>query len=133
MKAVVVVGIGDDGCVGLSSQAMGAVARANILAGGERHLDFFPEFDGKRITLKENITAAIDHIAELSGENTICILASGDPLFYGIGNLVRKKSERITLNLFLHRAPCNAPSRKSGSIGMTLRLSPCMAATKSAL
>ncbi|EQA44303.1 precorrin-6y C5,15-methyltransferase (decarboxylating), CbiE subunit / precorrin-6Y C5,15-methyltransferase (decarboxylating), CbiT subunit multi-domain protein [Leptospira broomii serovar Hurstbridge str. 5399] len=91
MKAVVVVGIGDDGCVGLSSQAMGAVARANILAGGERHLDFFPEFDGKRITLKENITAAIDHIAELSGENTICILASGDPLFYGIGNLVRKK------------------------------------------
>ncbi|TGK12002.1 precorrin-6y C5,15-methyltransferase (decarboxylating) subunit CbiE [Leptospira fletcheri] len=91
MKAVVVVGIGDDGCVGLSSLAMGAIAMSTVLAGGSRHLDFFPQFEGERIVLKENISSAIDRIAELCQENTVCVLASGDPLFYGIGRMIRKK------------------------------------------
>ncbi|TGL58418.1 precorrin-6y C5,15-methyltransferase (decarboxylating) subunit CbiE [Leptospira sarikeiensis] len=91
MKAVTVIGIGDDGCVGLSSKAMGAVARARVLAGGERHLDFFPQFDGERIVIKGDVLKTVDKIAELSAEHTICVLASGDPLFFGIGNLILKK------------------------------------------
>ncbi|TGM86707.1 precorrin-6y C5,15-methyltransferase (decarboxylating) subunit CbiE [Leptospira licerasiae] len=91
MKAVTVIGIGDDGCVGLSSKAMGAVARARILAGGERHLDFFPQFDGERIIFKSDVVRTAEKIAELSAEHTICVLASGDPLFFGIGNLILKK------------------------------------------
>ncbi|MEI1278497.1 precorrin-6y C5,15-methyltransferase (decarboxylating) subunit CbiE [Leptospira venezuelensis] len=94
MKAVTVIGIGDDGCVGLSSKAMGAVARARILAGGERHLDFFPQFDGERIIIKNDIVRTAEKIAELSAEHTICVLASGDPLFFGIGNLILKKVGR---------------------------------------
>ncbi|TGJ99475.1 precorrin-6y C5,15-methyltransferase (decarboxylating) subunit CbiE [Leptospira semungkisensis] len=91
MKAVIVVGIGDDGCVGLSSKAMGAVARARVLAGGERHLDFFPQFDGERILIKGDIIKSVEKIAELSAEHTVCVLASGDPLFFGIGNLIIRK------------------------------------------
>ncbi|TGL36738.1 precorrin-6y C5,15-methyltransferase (decarboxylating) subunit CbiE [Leptospira koniambonensis] len=94
MKAVTVIGIGDDGCVGLSSKAMGAVARARVLAGGERHLDFFPQFDGERIIIKNDIIRTAEKIAELSAEHTICVLASGDPLFFGIGNLILKKVGR---------------------------------------
>ncbi|EMM81317.1 precorrin-6Y C5,15-methyltransferase (decarboxylating), CbiT subunit [Leptospira interrogans str. 2006001854] len=37
------------------------------------------------------MTQTIKRIAELSLEHTICVLASGDPLFFGIGNLIRKK------------------------------------------
>ncbi|TGJ98433.1 precorrin-6y C5,15-methyltransferase (decarboxylating) subunit CbiE [Leptospira langatensis] len=91
MKAVTVVGIGDDGCVGLSSKAMGAVARARVLAGGERHLDFFPQFDGERIVIKGDLLKSADRIAELSAEHTVCVLASGDPLFFGIGTLIIRK------------------------------------------
>lgn len=91
VKAVTVVGIGDDGCVGLSSKAMGAVASARVLAGGERQLDFFPEFTGEKIVFKSDILHSIERIVELSSENTVCVLASGDPLFFGIGNLLRTK------------------------------------------
>ena len=91
MKAVSVIGIGDDGCVGLSARAANAVAAADVLAGGERHLAFFPQFRGERIVLKEKLGEAIDRIAELAHERTVAVLASGDPLFFGVGALVIKK------------------------------------------
>ncbi|PJZ57364.1 precorrin-6y C5,15-methyltransferase (decarboxylating) subunit CbiE [Leptospira barantonii] len=91
MKAVTVIGMGDEGCPGLSSIAVNAVAKAQVLAGGERHLDFFPQFAGEKIVFKGNLIQATERIAELAAEHTICVLASGDPLFFGIGNLIGKK------------------------------------------
>ena len=84
-RAVTLVGIGDDGCVGLSSRAANAVARASVLVGGERQLAFFPQFVGERVVLKAGIAAALDRVAALAEEHTVCVLASGDPLFFGIG------------------------------------------------
>lgn len=90
-KAVSVVGIGDDGCSGLTSRAMGAVTNAQVLVGGERHLEFFPQFHGRRIPLKNGLASALEQIVQLAEEQNICILASGDPLFFGVGSLVIKK------------------------------------------
>jgi len=87
-RAVTVIGIGDDGCVGLSSRAMNAVGRAQVLVGGERHLAFFPQFAGERVLVKSGLPAVLDRVAELAHENNVCVLASGDPLFFGIGALV---------------------------------------------
>jgi precorrin-6Y C5,15-methyltransferase (decarboxylating) len=84
-RAVTVVGIGDDGCASLTSRATSAVARAEVLVGGERHLAFFPQFKGERVTLKGGLDAALDRVAELSEERDVCVLASGDPLLFGIG------------------------------------------------
>ncbi|MBE8364832.1 bifunctional cobalt-precorrin-7 (C(5))-methyltransferase/cobalt-precorrin-6B (C(15))-methyltransferase [Leptospira borgpetersenii] len=91
MKAVTVIGMGDEGCLGLSSIAANAVSNAQVLAGGKRHLDFFPQFSGEKIALKGNITEAIERIADLACEHSVCVLASGDPLFFGIGSLISKK------------------------------------------
>lgn len=87
-RAVTVIGVGDDGCAGLTSRAAGAVARAQVLVGGERHLAFFPQFTGERVALKGGVRAALDRVAELAAEHHVCVLASGDPLFFGIGPLV---------------------------------------------
>jgi len=89
-KAVIVIGLGDDGCASLSSRAANAVARAQVLVGGERHLGFFPQFKGERIVLKAGIDAALSRVAQLANEHTVCVLASGDPLFFGIGARVAK-------------------------------------------
>ncbi|EMY78603.1 precorrin-6y C5,15-methyltransferase (decarboxylating), CbiE subunit / precorrin-6Y C5,15-methyltransferase (decarboxylating), CbiT subunit multi-domain protein [Leptospira weilii serovar Ranarum str. ICFT] len=91
MKAVTVVGMGDEGCLGLSSIAANAIAKAQILAGGKRHLDFFPQFPGTKIVFKGDWIQTIERIAELACEHTICVLASGDPLFFGIGNRIGDK------------------------------------------
>ncbi|HEY1587530.1 MAG TPA: precorrin-6y C5,15-methyltransferase (decarboxylating) subunit CbiE [Polyangia bacterium] len=91
MKAVTVIGMGDDGCVGLTARATNAVAAADVLAGGERQLAFFPQFRGERVVLKEKLGEAIDRIAGLAHEHTVAVLASGDPLFFGVGALIVKK------------------------------------------
>jgi len=90
-RAVTIVGIGDDGCKGLTSRAMDAVATAEWLCGGERQLAFFPEFRGERIVLKDGLGSALDRVAAIAAESNVCVLASGDPMFFGIGGLVVKK------------------------------------------
>ena len=87
-RAVSVVGIGDDGCAGLTSRAIGAVSRAQVLVGGRRQLAFFPEHTGERIALASGVAAVLDRVAELAEDRNVCILASGDPLLFGIGRLV---------------------------------------------
>lgn len=90
-RAITLVGIGDDGCASLTSCAVSAVMRAGVLVGGERHLEFFPQFHGERIVLKDGLPAVLDRVAELAEEQNVCVLASGDPLFFGIGGLVIKR------------------------------------------
>jgi precorrin-6B C5,15-methyltransferase / cobalt-precorrin-6B C5,C15-methyltransferase len=90
-RPVTLIGIGDDGCSGLTSRAMQAVASAQWLVGGERQLAFFPQFHGERLVIKSSLGELMERIAELTADNNVCILASGDPLFYGIGSLVVKK------------------------------------------
>jgi precorrin-6Y C5,15-methyltransferase (decarboxylating) len=90
--AVTLVGIGDDGCVGLTSRALGAVARAQVLVGGRRHLAFFAEHPGDKLALGTDVAAVLDRVTELAEDRNVCVLASGDPLFFGIG---RRVIERI--------------------------------------
>jgi precorrin-6B C5,15-methyltransferase / cobalt-precorrin-6B C5,C15-methyltransferase len=91
VPAVTLVGIGDDGCASLSARAFNAIARAQVLAGGERHLAFFEGFEGERILLKNGVARALERIATVADEQNVCILASGDPLFFGIGSLIIKR------------------------------------------
>src|SRR5205823_3652405 len=50
-----------------------------------RHLAFFPQFGGERLRQKGGLDAFLGKIRALSDERTVCVLASGDPLFFGIG------------------------------------------------
>jgi len=90
-RAITLVGIGDDGCASLTSRAVSAVMKAGVLVGGERHLEFFPQFQGERIVLKDGLSAVLDRVAELAEEQNVCVVASGDPMFFGIGSLVIKR------------------------------------------
>ena len=87
-RTITLVGIGDDGCASLTSRAVNAVMKAGVLVGGDRHLEFFPQFQGERIVLKGGVSSVLDRVAELAEERNVCVVASGDPLFFGIGSLV---------------------------------------------
>lgn len=90
-RAITLVGIGDDGCASLTSRAVSAVMKAGVLVGGERQLEFFPQFQGERIVLKDGLSSVLDRVAELAEEQNVCVMASGDPLFFGIGGMVLKR------------------------------------------
>lgn len=90
-RAVTVVGIGDDGCASLTSRAVNAVREAQVLVGGERQLAFFPQFTGERLVIRDGLGALLERVAQLAEEHNVCVLASGDPLFFGVGSLLIKK------------------------------------------
>src|SRR5207302_6599700 len=51
-EPLVVVGIGHDGPGGLAPEALEHIARARVLAGGQRHLAFFPDWQGEKLLIK---------------------------------------------------------------------------------
>jgi precorrin-6Y C5,15-methyltransferase (decarboxylating) len=82
---LVVIGIGHDGAPGLSAEALNHVASARVLAGGRRHLDFFPDWVGERLVIDADLRAVLRGLRQRYTETRTVVLASGDPLFYGIG------------------------------------------------
>ncbi|MFD2171895.1 precorrin-6y C5,15-methyltransferase (decarboxylating) subunit CbiE [Tumebacillus lipolyticus] len=89
-----VIGIGDDGAV--SPEQRKLIDRSDILFGGERHLNFFPDFQGRREVIKGGLS---DLVATMkAAEGTVTVLASGDPLFYGIGSFLAKKLPGVIIH-----------------------------------
>ncbi|HYX35492.1 MAG TPA: precorrin-6y C5,15-methyltransferase (decarboxylating) subunit CbiE [Oligoflexus sp.] len=88
--AVIVIGIGEDGCLGLSSRAYNCIRQSQILVGGQRQLDFFNDYPGRRVVLAKKVKDTLEGLRDESGDHNIVILASGDPLFYGVGSLAVK-------------------------------------------
>lgn len=87
-----IVGIGEDGLDGLSSAARTLVQGADLLIGGERHLAMIPaKPDQERIAwAASQLLAQADGIAQYKGRRT-CVLASGDPMWFGIGATLGKR------------------------------------------
>ena len=82
-----IVGIGQDGLEGLSSSARALVEGAEVLVGGERHLALLPDDGRTRIVWPKPLSAAFDRIAAQK-PRPVCILATGDPLFFGVGRML---------------------------------------------
>ncbi|HEY7328438.1 MAG TPA: precorrin-6y C5,15-methyltransferase (decarboxylating) subunit CbiE [Gemmataceae bacterium] len=99
-EPLVVIGIGHDGPSGLSPDALDHIARAEVLAGGLRHLAYFPDWSGEKIVFDAEISSRIAYLQKCAPGRKTVVLASGDPLFYGIGRLLLEAFPREQL-LFL--------------------------------
>jgi precorrin-6Y C5,15-methyltransferase (decarboxylating) len=84
---VTVVGIGADGWDGLTAVAREAVLSADVLLGSQRQLDLVPAvFSGDRVAWPSPMMPAVPGLLESYRDRAVCVLASGDPMFYGIGS-----------------------------------------------
>lgn len=82
MKKIYVIGVGlnrDD----LSPVRLDLIFGAEVLAGGARLLEMFPEHTGSKLALKGGLEAWLDRIAEAARNEKVVVLASGDPGFFG--------------------------------------------------
>jgi precorrin-6Y C5,15-methyltransferase (decarboxylating) len=61
------------------------IERADTLIGGRRLLGFFPDSPAEKKVIGKDIAAVVACIRRRLGRKTIVVLASGDPLFFGIG------------------------------------------------
>lgn len=92
-KWLSVVGIGEDGLLGLTPIARSLVEHAEVLVGGHRHLAMLTDHDRqKKLVWESPIQTSVEEIIRHRGRS-VCVLASGDPMCYGIGvTLLRKIS-----------------------------------------
>ena len=78
-----VVGIGEDGFKGLGRNARHALLRASRIVGGQRQLDLLPVCIRGERQLWPSPFSLEPVLARRS--EAVCVLASGDPMFYGVG------------------------------------------------
>ena len=88
---VTVVGIGAGGWSDLSRTARSTVDAADVLIGSRRQLDLVPaSVTAERVPWPTPLLPALPGLLDAHRERRICVLASGDPMFHGIGaTLVR--------------------------------------------
>lgn len=83
------IGIGADGAASLPTLYKQWIDESERLVGGERQLSFFPYYRGEKIVIRNNLTSLLATL--ISEPKKTVILASGDPMFYGIGSYLAKK------------------------------------------
>jgi len=86
---IYIVGMGDNGIESLGHEALQILAAAEVLVGGDRHLACFPASPAEKMTVQNNLKAVTEKIR--SEKRRVVILASGDPLFYGIAAYLLKQ------------------------------------------
>ena len=95
-----IVGIGEDGVAGLGDEAKRRISDAEFVFGGKRHLALVaPLAKGESHAWPVPFDAGMRDVLALAGRN-VCVLASGDPFYHGVGvTLARKVSPDETLVL----------------------------------
>jgi precorrin-6Y C5,15-methyltransferase (decarboxylating) len=80
-----IVGIGEDGLKGLGENACAAISSASVVFGGRRHLELAASaIIGEARPWPTPFDAAMRDVVALRGRK-VCVLASGDPFFFGVG------------------------------------------------
>jgi precorrin-6B C5,15-methyltransferase / cobalt-precorrin-6B C5,C15-methyltransferase len=117
-----IVGIGEDGMDGLSPAARGRIAQARLLVGGARHLALAGHPEARHLVWPSPIEAAMPDIAAQRGA-PVCVLASGDPFFYGVGSLLMRHFPAD--EMICHPAP-SAFSLAGARLGWSLQDCVCV-------
>jgi len=101
MTPIQVIGIGLDGPDGLSPSLLTLIDQAAILAGGDRHLSYFPDHPGRRWSLS-GLEARLQKHLVLPHPELVVVLTSGDPLFFGLGRQLLQSLPPETITFHPH-------------------------------
>jgi precorrin-6Y C5,15-methyltransferase (decarboxylating) len=94
-----IIGIGEDGVTGLSATARGLIAVAEIVFGGERHIDLVASLIRKeKRPWPSPFDRAVDEVLQYRGR-PICVLATGDPFHYGVGAVLARRIDAREMNV----------------------------------
>jgi precorrin-6B C5,15-methyltransferase / cobalt-precorrin-6B C5,C15-methyltransferase len=123
-QIVTVIGIGADGWPGLSPLSMAAVQQADVIVGSPRQLALLPAaITGRRVPLPSPLLPGLsDVLAEHAPANgpggpagaALVVLASGDPMFYGIGATLARLFGPAGLRVLPHPSSLSLAAARLG-------------------
>lgn len=89
---VALVGIGADGWSGLTPSATALIEQAGVVVGGQRQLDLLPDtIAAERVPWPSPLRAFVDELVGRHRPRGLVVLASGDPMFFGIGRALAEE------------------------------------------
>ena len=86
------IGIGEDGLDGLTPAATHLLRQARLVVGGARHLALAGPLEARKLVWPSPLEYAFPEILAQRG-SPVCVLASGDPFFYGVGATLMRHVE----------------------------------------
>ncbi|UUV15373.1 cobalt-precorrin-7 (C(5))-methyltransferase [Clostridioides difficile] len=93
-----IIGLGPGNLDYITKKGENLISTSDVLIGGKRNLESIKNFEGEKIVLDSNLREIIEYINN-NKEKQISIIASGDPLIYGIGRYISKNIDNKMLNM----------------------------------
>ena len=100
-QRVHIVGIGDDGLDGLPEHARRTVLDSDLLVGTERVLALASAARGERLAIGTDLNAVVREVEAAVGRR-VAVLVGGDPLFFGIANLLCERLGKDVVEIVPH-------------------------------
>ncbi len=107
-----VVGIGEDGFSGLGKQARRALLGASRIIGSPRQLALLPRCIGAQ-RQDWPTPFSLAPVLALRGE-PVCVLASGDPMFYGVGASLARQVPAAEMQVLSMPSSCALAAARLG-------------------
>ena len=79
-----ILGVGSDGMRGLTGRARELLQQADVVLGAEPTLALMPELKAARIAIGSDLAETAQFLEANLGSKKMVVVASGDPLFYGV-------------------------------------------------
>ena len=112
---VTVVGIGADGWAGLPPRSRAAIEQAGVLIGSPRQLSLLPDaVTGRRVPLPSPLLPGLPELIAAHAGSALAILASGDPMFYGIGSTLSRVLGTAHLTVLPHPSSVSVAAARLG-------------------
>lgn len=100
-QRILIVGIPANGPAGLPAPTIERIESAELLCGGARHLTLFPNAGIERWTIGDNVPQLVERLRR-EWSRRVVVLASGDPLLFGIGTTLVEALGKDRLEIIPH-------------------------------
>ena len=110
-----VVGIGADGWEGLAKPSRAGLKAADVVLGGPRQLALLPpSVSGKRVELPSPLLPDLLATLDQFDGMRVAVLASGDPMFFGIGSTLVRLLGPARLTVLPHPSSVSLAAARLG-------------------
>lgn len=93
-----VIGLGPGNTDYITKLGEKLIQNSDVVIGGKRNLESIVDFEGEKIEISSNLKEIVEYISN-NKHKQISVIASGDPLIYGIGRYLSKNIDKEDLNI----------------------------------